>query len=97
LTQNTAGVINNASNISPLRNNTVPSISNYIEQEVSGAIASPAADILKYVSKETHTQINGFVVSKMIETMDVLQDSLNQELLDKLEHNAKTRVTKIWQ
>ena len=50
-----------------------------------------------YIEQETQTQINGFVVSKMIETMDVLQDSLNQELLDKLQHNATTRVTKIWQ
>jgi hypothetical protein len=73
-----AGVINNASNISPLLAEQVPSISKYIEQE-------------------TQTQINGFVVSKMIETIDVLHDSLNQELLDKLEHNANTRVTKIWQ
>lgn len=55
LTQNTAGVINNASNnISPI--NTValpeamhPSISNYIEKEVA-------------------TDISGFVVSRMVET-----------------------------
>jgi hypothetical protein len=71
-------VIDNASNISPLLAEQVPSISKYIEQE-------------------TQTQINGFVVGKMFETIDVLQDSLNQELLDKLQHNATTRVTKIWQ
>ena len=89
LTQNTVGVINNASNnVSPI--NTVPSISNYIEKEVS-------TDILKYVSKETETTINGFGVSKMVETMDVIQDSFNKEILDLLEQNARTKVTEIWQ
>ena len=94
LTQNTVGVINNASNnVSPI--NTVPSISNYIEKEVSTDILSCLSEAI-HTSKEVETDISGFVVSRMVETMDVIQEAMDKETLDKLEHNARTRVTKIW-
>lgn len=94
LTQNTAGVINNTStSISPI--NTVPSISNYIEKEVATDILSCLSEAI-HTSKEVETDISGFVVSRMVETMDVIQEAMDKETLDKLEHNARTRVTKIW-
>ena len=52
--------------------------------------------ISNYISKEVETDISGFVVSRMVETLDVIQEAMDKETLDKLEYNARTRVTKIW-